>query len=118
MLGVQPPEGTPVHPRGLAAAENRHTPPARLAVCPFQQRWIRQRLPVVAAALSAMAQSQAVAHEVFRGRLRTMPESLLFSDTESTENLAEQIVGGVLAGDRPQGALRQAQFLGEQFELR
>ncbi len=39
----------------------------------------------------------------------------LLADAEAGENASKQVVAGDLAGDFTQGALRQAQFLGQQF---
>ena len=42
----------------------------------------------------------------------------LFSDAESAEYFAQQLVGGKSAGDRSECALGKAQFFRKQFELR
>ncbi len=56
--------------------------------------------------------------QMVSGTSRNAPEVLLFSDAESSENLAEKVIGGELTGDRAQRRLSQAEFLGEELELR
>ena len=47
-----------------------------------------------------------------------MPHSsLLFSDAEPPEDVAQKVVGGVLAGNAPQRLLRHAQLFGEKLDL-
>ena len=48
---------------------------------------------------------------------RTPAQGGLLAYAEAPEDLAEQIVGGELAGDRRQGALSEAQFFGKEFEF-
>src|SRR5262245_45139142 len=43
--------------------------------------------------------------------------TMLLAYAEPAENLTQQLVGGVLPGDCPQGLLSQPQLLGEQFQL-
>src|SRR3990172_4471281 len=46
------------------------------------------------------------------------PESKLFADAKPAENDAQQVVGREFTGNLAERLLRQAQFLGEQFERR
>jgi hypothetical protein len=46
-----------------------------------------------------------------------MPEGSLFSDAETPENFAEQVVGADFAGDPSECALGEAEFLGEKLKV-
>src|SRR5512135_3849195 len=50
--------------------------------------------------------------------LAAAADAPLFSDAEPREDLAEQVVGGELAGDFRQRILCDAQFLGEELDRR